>query len=192
MIPSIDKGQYACQRPKWALDCVLGFGGRQPACILRPRQRQFMLAGRSFGVFRERKPTLARQTRQPGCRPATRITPPALVLDPKNRAAPCQSMVFYHFVPLHAILKLGNRSSEGSLAGAELEELKADPRKIFSSPLRAAKKVANKKEKCYNGTGPSQDALPSLPESIREVWRYEKEYRFSVFFRWNAFFPVCL
>ena len=48
----------------------------------------FLLAGRSFGVFREQKSRPARQTRPPGCRPATRITKLAVILAPKNRVAP--------------------------------------------------------------------------------------------------------
>ena len=51
IIPSINEGKHACQHPKSALDCVLGFGGRQPACTLRPCQPPFMNTGRSFGVF---------------------------------------------------------------------------------------------------------------------------------------------
>ena len=49
--------------------CVLGLGGRQPTVVLRPCQPPFVLAGRSFGVFRAHRGTLARQTRPPGLTP---------------------------------------------------------------------------------------------------------------------------
>ena len=100
IIPSINKGKHAFQRPKSALGCVLGFGVRQHAYILRPCQPQFMLAGRSQGVFRERKLLLTRRTRQLGWRPATRITMSAEILASKNRIAPCQSMVIsFEIIP---------------------------------------------------------------------------------------------
>ena len=53
----------------------------------------FFLAGKSSGVFRERKPRTARQTRQPGSRPATRITPLCGVSAPKNHIDPCTPRV---------------------------------------------------------------------------------------------------
>ena len=69
--------------------CVLVLGGRQPIVVLRPCQPPFVLAGRSFGVFRAHRGLPARQTRPAGWRPATRITLPTVLLAPKNRIALC-------------------------------------------------------------------------------------------------------
>ena len=70
-------------RPRWAS------AHRRPL----PRRSPSLLARKSFGVFRERKRWSARQTRQPGCRPATRKTKLNVVSAPKNRVCPCQSRV---------------------------------------------------------------------------------------------------
>ena len=79
--------------PFRAIHLVLG--GREAHRRPLPCQRRFFLAGGSFGVFREQMWRQARQTRQPGCRPATRITPPAAADAPKNRVAFCAPRVYF-------------------------------------------------------------------------------------------------
>ena len=44
-------------------------------------------------LFGSEKEEMARRTRPPGWRPATRTTPPAPLFTPKKRVSPCQSML---------------------------------------------------------------------------------------------------
>ena len=93
ILPSMDKGRHAFQRqkisaghrhrPRWAT------AHRRPL----PRQPRFLLAGKSSGVFRERKSCPGRLTKQAGCRPAMRKTKLGAVSAPKNRICLCPSRV---------------------------------------------------------------------------------------------------
>ena len=83
---SVDKSTRACG-PDWtAVRCVIVLDMRQHACVLCLADNAPDRPASPSEFFTEDKRRLARQTRQAGCRPPTRITTPAVVLP---REKPC-------------------------------------------------------------------------------------------------------
>ena len=72
---------------------VLVLGGRLAHLRPLPRQLKFLRAGKSLGVFRERKMYMTRLTKQAGISPPMRKTKSGAVSAPKNRVCPCQSRI---------------------------------------------------------------------------------------------------
>lgn len=86
MIASVDKGTHACG-PDWAAVCrVIVLDIRQYVCVLCLADNAPDQPASPSEFFTEDKRRLARQTRQAGCRPPTRITTPDVVLP---REKPC-------------------------------------------------------------------------------------------------------
>lgn len=86
MIASVDKGTHACE-PDWAAVCrVIVLDIRQYVCVLCLADNAPDQPASPSEFFTEDKRRLARQTRQAGCRPPTRITTPDVVLP---REKPC-------------------------------------------------------------------------------------------------------
>ena len=79
--------------PKELASADLAADARPPHRRPLPRQTRFLLAGKSAGVFRERKSCPERLTKQAGCRPLMRKTKLGAVSAPKNRICPCPSRV---------------------------------------------------------------------------------------------------
>ena len=125
-IASADKGTCACG-PVWnAACCAIILGLRQYACVLCLAYVAPDRPASSF--FAEDKRRLARQTRQVGCRPPTRITTPDVVLP---REKPC--------VPLSAdAFQAGNQRSVSRLSACQkyffdtLQRRRAMPGGVFS------------------------------------------------------------
>ena len=85
MLASVDKGTHARRTHRPAFRGVIVLDRRQPACVLcLAKNAPERPAG--LRVFPEHGRRLARQTRQAGCRPPTRITTPDVVLP---REKPC-------------------------------------------------------------------------------------------------------
>ena len=89
MLASADKGTHARRTLRPAFRCVIVLDRRQPACVLCLAKN---VPERPAGlrVFPEHGRQLARQTRQAGCRPPTRITKPAVAQARENHVGPCQ------------------------------------------------------------------------------------------------------
>lgn len=86
MLASVDKGTHACG-PDWAAVCrVIVLDIRQYVCVLCLADNAPDQPVSPSEFFTEDKRRLARQTRQAGCRPPTRITTPDVVLP---REKPC-------------------------------------------------------------------------------------------------------
>ena len=85
-LASVDKGTHACG-PDWAAVCrVIVLDIRQYVCVLCLADNAPDQPASPSEFFTEDKRRLARQTRQAGCRPPTRITTPDVVLP---REKPC-------------------------------------------------------------------------------------------------------
>ena len=85
-LASVDKGTHACG-PDWAAVCrVIVLDIRQDVCVLCLADNAPDQPASPSEFFTEDKRRLARQTRQAGCRPPTRITTPDVVLP---REKPC-------------------------------------------------------------------------------------------------------
>ena len=88
-IASVDKGTHARRTLRPAFRCVIVLDIRQYTCVLcLAKNAPERPAG--LRVFPEHGRRLARQTRQMGCRPSTRITQPAVVQDRENHVCLCQ------------------------------------------------------------------------------------------------------
>ena len=89
LLASADKGTHARRTYRPAFRGVIVLDLRQQACVLCLAKN---MPERPAGlrVFPEHGRRLARQTRQPGCRPATRITQSAVVQARENHVCPCQ------------------------------------------------------------------------------------------------------
>ena len=86
MLASVDKGTHA-RGPDWAaVCCVIVLDIRRYACVLCLADNAPDRPASPSEFFTEDKRRLARQTRQAGCRPPTRITTPDAVLP---REKPC-------------------------------------------------------------------------------------------------------
>ena len=85
-LASVDKGPHACG-PDWAAVCrIIVLDIRQYVCVLCLADNAPDQPASPSEFFTEDKRRLARQTRQAGCRPPTRITTPDVVLP---REKPC-------------------------------------------------------------------------------------------------------
>ena len=92
-IASIDKGEHACRRPKRWPAAFSALAGVSPLAACGLAGRLFAPTAGPSEFFGSEKEEMARRTRPPGWRPATRTTPPAPLFTPKNRVSPCQSML---------------------------------------------------------------------------------------------------
>ena len=92
-IASIDKGEHACRRPKRWPAAFSALAGVSPPAACGLAGRLFAPTAGPSEFFGSEKEEMARRTRPPGRRPATRTTPPAPLFTPKNRVFPCQSML---------------------------------------------------------------------------------------------------
>ena len=91
--PRLTRADTLSGGKKLALDIVIVLGGRSAHLRPLPRHPQFLRAGKSLGVFRERKLCRTRLTKQAGISPPMRKTKSGAVSAPKNRVCPCQSRV---------------------------------------------------------------------------------------------------
>ena len=88
-LASVDKGTHARRTFRPAFRGVIVLDLRQQACVLcLAKNAPERPAG--LRVFPEHERQPARQTRQMGCRPSTRITQPAAVQARVNHVCPCQ------------------------------------------------------------------------------------------------------
>ena len=88
-IASVDKGTHARRAHRPAFRCVIVLDIRRYACVLcLAKNAPERPAG--LRVFPEHGRQMARQTRQMGCRPSTRITQPAAVQAWENHVCSCQ------------------------------------------------------------------------------------------------------
>ena len=92
--PRLTRANTLSGGKKLTLDIVIVLGGRSAHLRPLPRQLKFFLAGKSLGVFRERKMCRTRLTKQAGISPPMRKTKSGAVSAPKNRVCPCQSRVY--------------------------------------------------------------------------------------------------
>ena len=90
ILASLGKGAHARRTFRHAFRCVIVLDLRQQACVLcLAKTAPERPAG--LRVFPEDKRQLARQTRQMGCRPSTRITKPDVVWSRENHVCSCQA-----------------------------------------------------------------------------------------------------
>ena len=133
-LPSVDKDKHAFLRPKWALSAFSSLAGGSPPASCGLASPPFFLAGKSSGVFRERKPRTARQTRQPGFSPGNEhnkagrdFSPekPCLLLstDGINTGTICETSShrerLFRQAPPPALFKVPGRDSTGKTQAVE-------------------------------------------------------------------------
>ena len=88
-LASVAKGTHARRTHRPAFRGVIVLDLRQQACVLcLAKNAPERPAG--LRVFPEHGRQMARQTRQMGCRPSTRITQPAALQARENHVCPCQ------------------------------------------------------------------------------------------------------
>ena len=93
-VASLDKGTHARRTFRHAFRCVIVLDLRQQACVLcLAKTAPERPAG--LRVFPEDKRQPARQTRQMGCRPSTRITKPDVVWTRENHVCSCQATLSF-------------------------------------------------------------------------------------------------
>ena len=96
IIASVDKGTHACG-PDWAAVCrVIVLDIRQYVCVLCLADNAPDRPASPSEFFTEDKRRLARQTRQAGCRPPTRITTPDVVLPREKPCVPLSTDASMH------------------------------------------------------------------------------------------------
>ena len=93
MIPSIDKGRYACQRVFPALFALFALAGVSPPASQKPKFTCKYISGRCFAVLPEQKCAQARKDPQGSVVFSRGLTRYGDISARQNRACPCQSMV---------------------------------------------------------------------------------------------------
>ncbi len=94
LLPSIDKGRYACQRVFPALFALFALAGASPPASQKPKITRKFIAGRCYAVLPEQKCVQTRKDPQGILAVFSRgLTRYGRISARQNRVCPCQSMV---------------------------------------------------------------------------------------------------